>query len=521
MPLYSPAAPIGATYITQTANGQLSAEQNLAALATGLLKNTTGTGVLSIAAEGADYFIPPFLDTNALVKGSADPTKLLRWEIDGFTAGATRVMTPPNQDTTLAGQNFANVFTVAQTIQGPTATQIPLTLKTTDDNTTNRLLSILDSADVVMGYLSATGQFNVTRGTATSNTFLGNSAGNKTATGTNNVFIGNTVGVTLSSGINNFGLGSQALQMLTSGSGNVAIGTFALNLLDTATDNVAIGASALQSVTLGSNVAIGSSAGNSATSATNNVLIGAAVGPSLTQGDANVIIGQGAGVNQDTTSNNVIIGKTAGLSANTWTGSIVIGRDGRATKSNQTIFGSTGTPINEITHVSQTALTNAINNSLILTHNTSGTPAAGLGTGLLFVGESSTTVDTSLGRLTYEWVVATHASRTTRSKWTVFDTAEREAIRIEASGSAAMLAFLGAVAVVRPATYTLAGVATRTMPTPEATFTGQDNAQAGAVYAKSADLITLQTRLDSVEGVLRQLIIDLASTSGYGLLVAS
>jgi hypothetical protein len=43
------AAPNNATYITQTANGSLSAEQALSALATGLLKNTTTTGVLSIA----------------------------------------------------------------------------------------------------------------------------------------------------------------------------------------------------------------------------------------------------------------------------------------------------------------------------------------------------------------------------------------------------------------------------------------------------------------------------------------
>lgn len=51
-------APKDATYITQTANGDLSAEQALGALATGLLKNTTTTGVLSIAVEGTDYTAP-------------------------------------------------------------------------------------------------------------------------------------------------------------------------------------------------------------------------------------------------------------------------------------------------------------------------------------------------------------------------------------------------------------------------------------------------------------------------------
>lgn len=43
-------APTDATYITQTANGGLSAEQALSSLATGYVKNTTGTGVLSVQA---------------------------------------------------------------------------------------------------------------------------------------------------------------------------------------------------------------------------------------------------------------------------------------------------------------------------------------------------------------------------------------------------------------------------------------------------------------------------------------
>ena len=49
------AAPAAAKYIVQTADSELSAEQALGALATGLLKNTTSTGVLSIAVAGTDY----------------------------------------------------------------------------------------------------------------------------------------------------------------------------------------------------------------------------------------------------------------------------------------------------------------------------------------------------------------------------------------------------------------------------------------------------------------------------------
>lgn len=51
-------APTNATYITQTPNATLSAEQAVSALATGLLKGTTGTGVVSIASSGVDYSLP-------------------------------------------------------------------------------------------------------------------------------------------------------------------------------------------------------------------------------------------------------------------------------------------------------------------------------------------------------------------------------------------------------------------------------------------------------------------------------
>lgn len=48
-------APTDAKYIVQQGNATLSAEQALGDLATGILKNTITTGVLSIAAAGTDY----------------------------------------------------------------------------------------------------------------------------------------------------------------------------------------------------------------------------------------------------------------------------------------------------------------------------------------------------------------------------------------------------------------------------------------------------------------------------------
>jgi hypothetical protein len=52
----------------------------------------------ALAAMGSAAFV----DTNPVVKGSADATKLMRFEVDGFTTATTRVVTVPNKDGTMA-----------------------------------------------------------------------------------------------------------------------------------------------------------------------------------------------------------------------------------------------------------------------------------------------------------------------------------------------------------------------------------------------------------------------------------
>lgn len=79
MPLYPPAssgggAPTDATYVTQTANASLSAEQAMASLATGIVKNTTTTGVQSIAAAGTDYYAPGSTDVAVADGGTGSST---------------------------------------------------------------------------------------------------------------------------------------------------------------------------------------------------------------------------------------------------------------------------------------------------------------------------------------------------------------------------------------------------------------------------------------------------------------
>lgn len=59
----------------------------------------------------------PILDTYALVKGSVDATKQLRFEVDGFTPATTRVATWPDADINVPGRDIANVWSAIQIFQ--------------------------------------------------------------------------------------------------------------------------------------------------------------------------------------------------------------------------------------------------------------------------------------------------------------------------------------------------------------------------------------------------------------------
>jgi len=83
-------------------------------------------------------------------------------------------------------------------------------------------------------------------------------------------------------------------------------------------------------------------------------------------------------------------------------------------------------------------------------HNSTGTAAAGFGFTTRFMAESSTTNNTIQSEIVNSWVIATDASRTARVVYNVYDLAARECLRMQASGAAPMIGFLGAPAVIRP-----------------------------------------------------------------------
>jgi hypothetical protein len=114
------------------------------------------------------------------------------------------------------------------------------------------------------------------------------------------------------------------------------------------------------------------------------------------------------------------------------------------------VGSATGATAGQILATIADAGTTNVTANLTIGHNSSGTPAAGFGADVAFNLNSSTTDDTNAALIRTTWVTATHASRAARQRFFVYDTVARTVLTLEASGSAAMIGFLGAAAVVRP-----------------------------------------------------------------------
>lgn len=67
-------------------------------------------GRLTAASSGSATTLP-VPDTTAIVQGSGDATKQLRFEVDGLTTGTTRVATMPDADLTLVGTDTTQTLT--------------------------------------------------------------------------------------------------------------------------------------------------------------------------------------------------------------------------------------------------------------------------------------------------------------------------------------------------------------------------------------------------------------------------
>lgn len=127
-----------------------------------------------------------------------------------------------------------------------------------------------------------------------------------------------------------------------------------------------------------------------------------------------------------------------------------------------------------------------------LSRNSSGTPAPGYGSRMLWELKSSTTQDQAAAALGVSWVDSTHASRKARMKFSVWNVNfEDECLRLEASDDGPRIGFYGMDAVPR-----------QTSVGAETSYKGIDNLQSGEPYASVDDLNALREAYEYLRGLL-------------------
>jgi len=123
-----------------------------------------------------------------------------------------------------------------------------------------------------------------------------------------------------------------------------------------------------------------------------------------------------------------------------------------ASNSNQVNIGAGFDAIvfsKNVQSIISSAATNSTVNHFQRYTRTTGTAAAGLGINRQFFSHTSTGFDREQARIETRWHEATDASRKADYVLSVFDTAQREAVRYRADGSGASIGFYGVAPVAR------------------------------------------------------------------------
>lgn len=131
------------------------------------------------------------------------------------------------------------------------------------------------------------------------------------------------------------------------------------------------------------------------------------------------------------------------------------------TTANITVLNMSGASVSAVIRPS-TATTNAAQTVLALSSTCSASTADGFGGSVFYTARTTLASPTiqNLGRDDFVWATAANATRKGRRQFFVYDTAAREGFRLEASGSAPMIGFLGANASARLASPDLGALAT-------------------------------------------------------------
>ena len=419
-------------------------------------------------------------------------------------SGGSAAFTQSFARTVVAGATGSVDFTIAPTTDFDGRID-SVSIKSVTLGTYPVALNILQGGAVAAAVrVSATGD----------NMSVGREAGRSITSGTNNTNVGPYAGRSNTTGSSNTNVGAYAGYNTTTGGSNVNYGISAGRTITTGYYNSNFGSYSGYSLTTGNlNVNLGINSGYSITTGSNNSNSGARAGYSLTTGSNNSNSGSNAGHNITTGSSNSNYGYNAGRNITTGSSNCAFGNNaGRYLADGSTPFtaSSNGGYFGTETKASADGVTN---------ENVFGYNATGLGSNTVAIGDlnvthtglrgiveilasSSTTASQVQGTLSASWVDSTHATRKARLVISAYDTAARDAIRVEGSGTAPLIGFYGAAAVAKPTALTAA---------PAAAPAGGTGTAAGAWdTAGNRDLAiatinNIKTRVDQLESKLQAL----------------
>lgn len=324
------------------------------------------------------------------------------------------------------------------------------------------------------------------------------------------------------SGVGNLGIGRVALYQLTSGQYNFAMGDAAGAAVQTGSYNTLMGAgvlgaakeSATSNVGIGTNVFYGA-----ATRCDYSVGIGDSAGRYIANGSTPL-----ASINQC-----IYIGYAVNALATPATNEIVIGSLATGNGNNTVTLGADtiiATYLKGLVYNTRLTTTNnailevARLQAIVSTASTGG--AAGFGPGLTLYAETATDGANQLqAQIAGVWVDATNATRKAKLQLYAYDTAARLGMEIEASGSAAKLAFYGGTTVVRGAALTTQlTTITHTAPgTPD--YAIQDFAQNGGAgiwgFADHDEANSVLSVIANLQTRVAELEARLGSATGVNL----
>ncbi len=174
----------------------------------------------------------------------------------------------------------------------------------------------------------------------TSNTRIGDLAGDAITTGLENVWVGNSTGEHVTSGNGNTSVGFNTGGEINTGSFNATYGLVAGGAITSGSYNTLIGVSAAEAITTQNGItAVGYQAGQNNTG-TNNTFFGYQAGSAVSSGGSNTILGYGSAATLTTGSNNIIIGDGANVGSSSATNRIAIGQGVTVSNNNQAVIGN-------------------------------------------------------------------------------------------------------------------------------------------------------------------------------------